>query len=306
MKSLLVSYFLFHFGLGSAPVPQEEAVAPERTEDALQVEFSAAPVGSTTPGALRVPVLDVRLTAPCTHEVSVHALEVLHRGLGDVQDITGVYSLEGFRRLQRAYTFRRDGVVHLRFRNVTIPACSTRHLMVAVDFSVDAAPVGQHVFSLQGVQSSSEVFLSESIPEHGRTLSVAAGRETGEISIEYLPLHNTVHFGDNQRIARYLVRNDGTQAQAIHAITLYNEGTAAGDEVQQLRLESNTGKRLTNIAPQLTGRHVRLQFNPPLTLQRNERRQFLLRATINAGRSATLQFVVEEPSDLETGSFFSR
>jgi hypothetical protein len=50
----------------------------------------------------------------------------------------------------------------------------------------------------------------------------------------------------------------------------------------------------------LTGDHVRLTFDPPLLIHRNEVRMINLLADIRASRRRTVQLLIQEPSDIET------
>jgi hypothetical protein len=111
-------------------------------------------LGSVPMGAQRVPMVEVRLTAPCSDEAIVHAVTLRHEGLGDASDLESVYAMSGLRRVSRAS--RPDGNkgdVTLRLGNLHIPPCGKLMLSIQADLSRDAAAGSEHRLTIKEAAS---------------------------------------------------------------------------------------------------------------------------------------------------------
>ncbi len=287
-----------------APLPVEHATA---AEPSLLIEVTPSEHiesrGSSIPaGAQRVAMLRLRLSAACAADVPVTTLTLWHRGRGDRRDILSVYAMSGGRRVSRGRQFASgQGDVTLRLRSFVVPACATRELTVLADFSAEAAATGEHqliLLSEADVEASALVSLSTlRQPPFRRTVP----RTVGQISVEYLTLTEPLRYGENRRVARFQLIADGADDHRIEAITLTNQGSAHDADLRNLFLESTRGERLTAVASSMEGDSVRLVFETPLILRKNDTQAFTLRADIRASRRRTIQFVIEEPGDIEAG-----
>jgi len=296
--SFLLSYYLHHVQLPA----QIQAESEGRGRGRLTVELRQSPLRSVQPGTQRVPMLTLRLTASCTEDVSLESVRAHRRGMGSSSDILALYVMQGSRRLVDGRQLSRSGFADLHLRDFTIPACGTEEFLLFADFAQDAAVAGEHWLTVEGagdiVAAGAEVTLIRSgVPEKQRT---AGGRVRGTIAVEYLHLLQTVRYGEDRTVSRIRLTADGQEDHLIHAITFTNEGSARDADLQGVFLRAGRNRRISAIAEQLDGERVRLTLDPPLPLRKNQTKLFELQADVRAGRRRTLQFIIEEPSDIET------
>jgi len=304
-ESLILSMFLHHFALPQSVNEPDEISRYARGQVTVSVLDDTTLRGSVPRGAMRVPVLNLRLRASCASNVFVHSIEVQRRGLGNIQDIAAVYAVSGDRRLTRARKItNRKGTTQLRFRSFSIPACEYRDVSVLVDFSPDAAISGEHRFILtraSAIDAGSASVLVERM--RGRSLRRAVrrtvSRTQGSISVDYLQLNNSIRYGSNRTVARFRLGADGRDDHRIYAITLTNQGTADDQDLQELFLEAG-GRRVSDIKASMSGDQVKLVFSPPLELRKSSDRLFSLKADVRSGVRRTISFIIEEPSDIES------
>lgn len=266
----------------------------------LTVTIVEALGGAVARGAQRVPMLTAAFTASCDADISIDSIVLQRKGLGTRTDIVAVYAMQGTKRMSDARTFAsRDENVRLRFTDFSIPACNGAEVSFFADFSADASPAGEHRFEVQGakdIESSAHIvqLRQNAKPQVRRTV----GKSVGMISFEILPLLQTVRYGSSQVIARFRMTATSGDDHDLAAITLTNQGSARNGNVQNIFVQSGR-YTLSSIVSQLEGDHVRLVFDPPVRLKRNDTRVFELRADVRAGRSKTLRFILEAPGDIE-------
>jgi len=256
---------------------------------------------SVAPGSQRVPMLTLRLIASCHRSIPVHAITVHRRGLGDRKDILSVYAvLDGVRLTRGRQISRRSGEVQLNFRNFMVPSCGSKNIRIFVNFSENAEISGEHRIVLQSARDVDAGSAAVRVVQ-GRTPSVRSpvGPAYGAISIEYLNPLTPLRYGRRRGVARFRLMADNRDDHYVYAITLINEGSARNSNLQNLYLESGRSNRVTNIAEQMYGDRVMLVFNPPFLLKKSQIRLLTLRADIRSGARRTIQFQVEEPSDIE-------
>ncbi|MDD5623428.1 MAG: hypothetical protein PHI23_01820 [Candidatus Peribacteraceae bacterium] len=112
--------------------------------------------GSVPPGAQRVPMLLLTLSASCGEEIPVTGLTLRHRGMGETSDLEAVYVMRGGQRLTRGRTFSsRDGRLRIDLRDFSVPACGTSQLTVLADFASSAAPAGEHRMVIERARRTS-------------------------------------------------------------------------------------------------------------------------------------------------------
>ncbi|MDD3896592.1 MAG: hypothetical protein PHU04_01955 [Candidatus Peribacteraceae bacterium] len=302
VSSALVSLFLHQILLqkGAAVVPANEIVAEQRT-GALSVHAEdAALFSGVAAGSQRVPMLSVNLAASCEADVPVTALTVVRSGLGAHADIQAVYAEEGGRRLSSARTIdSRDGSVQLRLRNFTVPACGMRTVQILVDFSPDAAIAGEHRMLLAPMfpvdAGNASVTVQETdVPLVRRTV----GSVRGSVHVSMLDLSQRISYGDQRRVARFLLSARGSEWQEVRAIRFTNQGSASGRDLQNLSVMTSTSTRVSRVAAAMEDDSASMVFDPPLLLSPGQERVLELRADVRASSRKTVRFTVEEPSDV--------
>lgn len=305
MNPLLIAYFFYHFNLPERSVLQgTSSIHTGSSPGSLVIEQQISRVRSFPAGSQRVPLLELELTASCEADVEIESIELLHQGLGSTQDISAVYIIDGVKRLTAARQVQRNGTATVHFRDFSLQACATRTLTVAADFSDTAAVTGEHWFAIRSADAVSatatvrieKAKVSASTPKP----YTAGGTSVGTISVSYPSLNRRVRYGENQVIGRISLSADTVSDHIIQAITLTNNGSATDDDIQNIYLQTGASEQVTTVASSLDGDAVRLQFTPPLRLQKNQQRLFNIRADVHASRSRTLQIVIEEPSDIES------
>lgn len=285
--------------LSSLLVPAS-ALAALPGPPALTATVSVPAQGSIPQGAQRVSMLTVALQASCASDVAVSSLEVRHGGLGSVRDLSRLYLMEGGRRASRGAVPNDQAPTMLRLRGFTVDACGTRILTVAADFSASAAAAGEHRLTLEEVSADAPARAiaaaasSSSVPRATITPGASA-----ELSIEFLPVRTSVTYGANRTLARLRLENDGRRAQSVLAITFTNDGSARDADLQNLALYNSAGERISATAEVLDGSILRLELDPALHLESRDEKVLELRGDVRASRKRTIEFTIEEPSDVE-------
>lgn len=259
-------------------------------------------VSSSVPkGAQRAVFIEASLHAACDAAVTVRSFSVKHRGLGEASDLVRVYATEGDVRLSRTRSLDsndRDAVLAF-VSPLTVKACGTVRVQVRGDFSTDAQVAGEHGLLIEAVDADAPVTLASTAASSKLT---ARPSTTGTVSVTFLPLTKALQFGKGRTVARIRLEADNAANQRISSITLTNDGKAVDGDLANIRLEDRKGNALTQVAATLDGDKVRLTFDPPLRLDRNDQVLLELKADIVASNKRTLRFVLEEPSDLEAFS----
>ena len=299
-STLLLAMFLHYYNVEGtlAPPPAYRELRQVELPGSLTISVTPVVGGSVPSGAQRVPVLDIAFAASCDADVPVREITIQRKGMGDYRDIRAVYAMDGLSRISRAHELqRRDGVVTVRLGSLAVPACSTKTITIMADFESDADIAGEHRFVLEkpsDVDAGSPVKRLRLLAERERAdLRTIVADQTGNISVTYLPLLRRVTYGPRRQVMRFVLKADGIDDHRILAITLTNEGKARDLDLQNIFLPG------TKVAASLDGDRVRLEFDPPLILRKNQDRLMILRASVLASRSKTIQFVIQEPSDVE-------
>lgn len=265
------------------------------------VTVAAQSTGSATvpPGAQRVEMLRLRMTAGCNGDVDIHTISLQRRGRGANADIASIYAVHRGKRITRARPVaRKDGSVDLNVRNFRVPACEAEDVFIVANFSPTASAAGEHRFELRGIDAAGSTVRIEQHVAAPNTARRTSGRAVGQITVDYVPLNRRVRFGERQTVSRFTLKADSKDDHLLQAITFTNNGSASKSDLQNLYIGFRN-RRISTLVPQLDGDTARIQFDPPFLLKKNQRLTFGLHADINAGRSRTIQFVIEETGDLE-------
>ena len=305
LETLLIAYFFHHVTLPTTHrEPDVRYVQSVLRRGNLHITAESPSGVSIPPGSQRVEMLRLQLRAGCLNDVPLHSITVRRRGLGANSDIDSVYAVANGQRISSARPIsRRDGLVDLNIRRYVIPACEKIDVSIMVDFSANAAIAGEHRFEVYPHDIDAG---GVSVSLDNRVSRVSArrtsGRSIGQIAVTYLKLTRRVRFGNRQIVSRFRLTADRADDHVVHAITFTNNGSAANTDLQNLYIESGRNQRYTHIASSMIGDRVRLEFDPPLLIEKNKSRKLRLRADVRASSSRTIQFRIEEPGDIEASA----
>lgn len=270
----------------------------------LAVEVLPIAVASIPRGAQRVELLRLRFAASCAGDVLLRGIRLHHGGAGDPRDILRVYAVEGERRLTRGRAFStRQGELHLPLRAFTVPSCAQRTIAFLADLAPDAAASGEHGLVLESDDAIDTVGASVLVERDGTRGEGEwvriAGDTRGSIAVTSLPLPRRLSYGSARVLARFLLRAEGDNLR-VHAITVVNGGKARGMDITDLWIESGGGDRLSAVLSALQDDRARFVLEPPLLLPENRTRVIEVRGSVRAGRRRTVEFTIEESSDIES------
>ena len=269
-------------------------------EASLAVAARPAPAAAVARGATRVPFLQLSFSASCAQDVDVSELTLRHRGLGDVADLERVYAWSDNVRASRAAVLAREGLVTLRLRPFTVPACGTRQLWILGDFSPEAGVAAQHALVLESaadVRADAPVAMESA--SAAMPAAVAGGEVSGSVTVEMLDLPAELRYGRARTVARIRLKADGERPQLLRSITLTNDGSARDADLQNVVLQTARGDVLAGPVASLRGDAVTLALEEPLLLGRNDTVLLVVKADIRASKRRTVRLEVEEPSDVD-------
>lgn len=303
VTSLILAYYLQQFSQPTS-LPHRADQSPRYIQSvhprgSLTVAAQSQGSASVPPGAQRVEMLTLRMTASCSGDVRIQTISVQRRGLGANTDIKSIYALHRGSRITRSRAIaRKDGSVDLNVRAFRIPACESEDIVILADFSPTASAAGEHRLELQGIDTAGSTVRIE---QHIAAPSAArrtTGRAVGQISVDYRPLTRRVRFGSRQIVSRFTLQADNKDDHLLKAITFTNNGSATDEDLKNLYIGFRN-RRISTVASNLNGDSARMEFDPPFLLQKNQKLNFALHADVNASRSRTIQFIIEEEGDLE-------
>jgi hypothetical protein len=262
---------------------------------------------SVVRGAQRVPMLSLAMSASCDAPITLESVTVFHRGRGEADDLSAVYAFRDGKRLSRAARFdAREQRAVIRLRGLRLAPCESTTLLLLADIATDSAAGGEHVVELRR---------ADDVSAPGATVSIDAGKAgtsrisaaiTGAITVTPLSLPRRIEYGTDRTVLRIKLESDGKSGHLIDAITFTNEGKARNADLKNLWIGNTRGERLSNTVPAMDGEAVRITFEKPLTLAKNDGIVLLLHADALASRTRTIQFSIEEPSDIEARAFSGR
>jgi hypothetical protein len=299
MYSFVAALFAL-LSLNAVPI---RAAAP-----ALEVRTAQLAESSIPTGAQRVSMLRVSLHASCDAEVVLRGITVHHHGLGAASDILRIYALLNGNRMTRGYAF--DSALNtatLDLRARRIPACGFLDVIIAADFSSNAAAAGQHGISIDQASDIAaggariQAFLGSPV-SRAQTI----GPETGTVTAVMLPLLQKVSYGGGRTVARMRLRADSENDQEITSVTVTNDGSARDLDLQQLFVESSDGTRLSSVVEKMDGDRVHFVFPVSFVLMRNQEKLVVIKADVRGRARKTIKLVIEEPSDIAARALRSR
>lgn len=257
-------------------------------------------IGSVARGASRVPLASLEFIASCDADIAIESIDLRHTGLGATTDIHSVYLTDGLRRVTRAQRFdTKRSILTLRFSHpFTLKRCDVRRLSVMVDVSSTATVASEHSVALvPGTIRSSAKTVTIDERQNAPTV-VTTPFQAGSISLRFLDLNRPLRYGRRERVARLQISADAKQSHLLRKITLTNNGSARDMNLVQFTLEKSDGVNLIAPAMRMHGRTVALEFSPSFPLARGQTVVLNLVAEVRGRHSDTVQFMLEEPSDL--------
>lgn len=280
------------------------AATPALAASDAQLTVTTSPIatGSVPLGAQRIPMLSATMKASCDQNVHVRSITVAHAGLGASADISRVYAMEGNRRISRAaFIDSRTKVANIRFTpQMILKKCETRTIVIAMDLSASASPGSQHQLMIEfgtDIIGTAEVTLEK---EASASVVSAIPASSGSIEFTIVPTSSrNVLFGKDRTLLRFRLKATGAKDQLIDAITLRNDGSATDTDIINLRIAGADSETLSAITPSMDGSLIRITFDPPLKIGRNEQRLMTLRGDVTASRRRTIDLELSEPSDIE-------
>lgn len=303
LSSIILAYYLQQFSQPTK-LPHRADQSPRYIQSvhprgSLTVAAQSAGSASVPPGAQRVEMLTLRMTASCSGDVTLQTISVQRRGLGANADIKSIYAVHRGSRITRSRAIaRKDGSVDLNVRRFRIPACESEDVLVLADFSPTASAAGEHRLELREIDAAGSTVRIEQRIAAPSAARRTTGRAVGQISINYLKLTRRVRFGERQIVSRFTVKADNKDDHFLRAITFTNNGSATDEDLQNLYIGFRN-RRISTVASNLHGDSARMEFDPPFLLKKNQKLSFALHADVNASRRRTIQFIVEEEGDLE-------
>lgn len=283
---------------------------------AVEVTGEGGTLFAVPPGTQRVAMLKLRLFPNCSANRPLESVKLFHRGAGDPRDPIAVYALVDGRRVTRGFPFDTDGSVTVRFQNFALPACEWTEISFHADLSSHADSGNVHQLALIAGSdidaSGAKVHYRKSRYHISRktTLQQVGKRQVDEppsagfITLEFLDLTRKPTFGVGRLVARIRLKADDQSNHELRAITFRNVGFARGDDLMKLYLEMPGKWPVTRTVSGLDGDRVRLVFDPPRFLREGQELMLNFRANVHARES--IQFAVEEPSDIEAEPVWDR
>ncbi len=309
--STVVAWMLLDLLKPVAPVALVEPVSQFSSsgQGELSVVFGqTAPIGSVPQGATRIPLGTLDLSASCDYPIHVDSISLRHVGLGNAQDVTGVYAVQGFSRVTRVASFDpRSSTATLRFRAVTVPACGAVSLTILGDTATDAGVASEHGIDLRSVSDIVSSAQRTTLSLGDATLRQKTTPSShGSLSVRLLPVTGRLRYGRIETVARLQFTAETSGAHLLERIVLTNTENARDMDLQSFTLETPSGKVLTPITPRMRGYTVALSFKPTHIVRAGETLVLNLKALVQGSITKKVNFVLEEAGDLVARPYRSR
>ncbi len=298
----LVAFTIFDV-MPQIPVPFSVPVstyATTGTGELLVTVNSGGASGSIPRGATRVELAVLNLSASCDADIKVTSIDVQHSGLGNTTDIQSVYLSDGTRRISRAASFdSHSRIATLRLKNSVIPKCSAVRYSVLVDMSPTATVGSEHgviIPNSSSVLSSAKTTTLQTEDVTEKVVPVAFN--AGKITVNFLPIHNSLRYGFTETVARIQLTVDNAGPQLLKKITLTNTEQAHDMDLINFQLQTQSGTVISVPAQHMKADKVTLEISPSFRLERGQTIVLLLKAEIHGSYSRKINFTLQERGDL--------
>jgi hypothetical protein len=281
-------------------VPQQTTVyeSTGKGDVTISVQDSQT-VGSVPRGATRIPMMTLSVSTSCTNDVKLQSIDIKHKGLGNVADISNVYAMDDFRRLSRGVHFERNGNATLSFPNLTIKKCSAMNITIYTDMSSDADIAGEHGVTITGAPDIHTSAATTTFNQSDDTKRViATPKQNGTLTVNFLPISTLLRYGRIETVARMQFTTDNQSAQLIKKVTLKNRGDARDMNLINFTIETPSGKVLSRLQQRMDAKNVTLEFSPSYILPRSTTVVLVLKAEVKSNYKK-VDFYLEEPADLD-------
>ncbi len=176
-------------------------------------------------------------------------------------------------------------------------------LTVVADFSKSAVIGSEHRLVISGPDDiGSTIDVEGDFPEDEGASARPIGPSTGIVTIEALSVRKLPSFGTYQEIARIRLTGDDEEDIRLVSVVFTNNGKARLRDLQNLRLENGKREVVTDVLPSLDHDRANFTFLSNVIVERNATFLLTFRADVRASRRQTIDFSVEEQSDLVTES----
>lgn len=311
---MLVAYYLHTFQLKQDSFRRSQTqVVSEQTSNlhVSQTQYYSSAVPS---GASRVPMLSLVFKAGCEADVRVSDIALRRTGPGDKNDIAAVYAVSDGVRVSGANPIQnKDGRFSLRLRSFEIDACEERKIDVLLDFKNTSAVAGIHRIGTDGLRPVTSSVGSVSVTSNKSLISDSGSRfvgappsNDGDLTVSYPSLTSRIKYGDRRRVGRIRLTADGSDSHLIRAIRIKNTGTASDEDLRNIFLADSRSRLRSSVQTSLDGKYVRMTFDPPIVLSSRKSLTLNVYADVRSGRSSTVGFRIEEPSDIESYIYKNR
>ena len=293
---------ILSLGLTSPAFADEPAISIGGKGD-LQISIESAPLlGSVARGASRIQLAELNVSASCDEDIKIDSIEVTHTGLGLAADISGVYIHDGLRRISRARKFdTRSRKATLRVTSFTVRKCEAVRLNVLVDIASDATVASEHGITIDSAAAvTSSAKTTTLLRSDSTERIITSPKDEGSITVNFLPIKGPLRYGRMETVARLQLTSDSKHSHLLKSVTFKNLGDARDMNLINFTLQNRKGDILSPVAQRMRGLFVQLEFDPTVILERGTTAVFLLKAQINASQSKTINFTIEEPSDLHS------
>ena len=257
-------------------------------------------VGDNVPqGAVAVNMVSYDLTASCSDSVSVSRMLMIHEGAGSRSDIDSVYvSIDGTR-VSSTKSINSDEEANITISPaLMIPACATVQVDIAADFNTGVTPGGEHRFALYSADDvrSNAKSVTMNGPLTGETFEVATV-PAGIVQFKYNSVSpSTTDIGEEDvTVADFEVKASSDEDVTFMSITLEQDGTISSDDLTNLNLYRGSTKVAGPV--EMMGDYVTFMVNEYIDSSDSE--DYEVRADILDGAGDTIQFSLEETSDLK-------
>lgn len=260
------------------------------------------PAASVAPaGASNVPFLAVNLTAPATGAVRVDSMIVHRTGVGASTDFDNVYLYEGNTRLTTGRSVNSStNNAEFHSLNLTVPAGTTRTILVTADTASAAAAGNVNAFEL--VSASSVVGsgpVAGTFPIRGNNISIAAA-SAGTITIDTPVDGSNPKVGEtNVKIGSFRVTVGAAEDVELRRIAFFQAGSISRAGLSNLRL-NYLGQTLATVSG-LDSRDLAVfALATPFLIEKGNSRTFEIWADIGSStkNNDTVKFYIDENTDV--------
>lgn len=297
--TLLLQYIL---GLESTtiwqyePVPTQPVIKQQLVTSATVTVQPVVNTNTIAPGTQRVPMLEITFNSQCIEPARLWTLNVQRVGLGASSDIQAIYITQNGNRVSATRSVPQSGELSLSLRDVEFTNCMAT-IQLTADFSPEAKPFGQHTFTVESVQASEEF----SVVTENAIVTNTIPTDPGIVRVINLSPTSRVHIGTNVTVGRIRLESVENNQELLR-IVFTNQGSAQNNDLTNFYITSRAGIALSTVTPAMNDKRVQISFVPETILKAGDSIELLLKADYLSSRQNTVDFTIEEPTDVISNS----